>query len=83
MWEQVVDALKAVASKPGRVVEGPERNLKNGTIVVQMWVDVGDCVEAESSEEAVVHPPPPYPGGGIDEPPAYEEQCEIREMRGN
>lgn len=81
MWEQIVDARKAVASKPGRLVEGPERNLMNGMIVVQMWVDVGDFVEAESSE-AVMHPPPPYPGGGIDEPPACEEEREIRKMRG-
>jgi hypothetical protein len=70
-WEQLIGALMAVASKPRRCVEGPERVKGADRIKVRLWVDVVDCAEAESGEEAVaMDSPPPYPSVGTDEPSA-------------
>lgn len=68
-YEQLKRALEIVVSKPGRMGEGPERDVEAWRIRVRTWVDVSDCVESESSEGVVVEPPPLYPSA--DEPPAY------------
>jgi hypothetical protein len=70
--EQVARALTEVASKPGRLVEGPDRSTATGKIKVQMWVDVGDCVGARDGGEAVEEPPPQY-ARDEEPPPDYAE----------